>query len=306
MGYRIVETQESVQVMMYPVSRDRGVVVWTESLLIDAGDYAPGVFDALREAWDRGDYYEVQYVELEPRTGRVLNILDSIGDMAGYGGAEAAACAAAYEHFVMPPDELESLAKQAGCDRSSRSGGRAMVKPGVKFDLDGVPDTDGGQAEDVFDDSDPDEPQDGDYFIQNGRRGGYYVTQYGKVLWDFSSDDYDDIERVIWHHMDAHQFWPNVWRVGERGDTDLVIIKPPKGVTFDLDGLPGSEGRGILPSWAMTQRMRVSRKPPFILFDRVTQRDAKRLVRWWDAHTPHYHEVRKSTDRRFFAVWRVR
>lgn len=252
MGHRIAETQEFVRVSRYYVAKDRAVLVWIDPELIDDDDYAEGVFESLKEAWDRGDFFFVEYVSVEPGTGAVLHTLASIGGMAGYGGSEAAACAAAHDYFDLPTAELESLRKQAGCDFTSMM--RAPSKGGVKFDLDGPGDEDEGEEDDESEDvvEDEDTPQDDDYFIHSGRGGGYYVTQHGKVLWDFRADDYAEVERVIWQHMEASQFWPNVWRVGERGDTDIVILKPPKAVKFDLDGIPGGRGgvRGTLPSWA--------------------------------------------------------
>ncbi len=36
----------------------------------------------------------------------------------------------------------------------------------------------------------------------------------------------------------------------------------------------------------------------------VTRRDARALVRWWNAHTVHYHEVRRAG--RHYEVWRTK
>ena len=62
------------------------------------------------------------------------------------------------------------------------------------------------------------------YVISDSRRGGYDVAYEGRHMDHFS--DYDDALVAILERMEKDQYWPNVLFVNERGNTDLLSLKP--------------------------------------------------------------------------------
>lgn len=58
--------------------------------------------------------------------------------------------------------------------------------------------------------------EDGDYVIDHN----YNVSQYHKHLGHFV--EWDDMMEFIKYHMEANQFWPDVWQVSDHGNWSLV------------------------------------------------------------------------------------
>lgn len=88
----IAERQDKVRLVL-PLSDDRALIVRDDVMLIEDLDYAPGVMEALQEAWDAHDYFTVDLVD------KYGELVDSISSMAGYGGPREAAEAALRDHF---------------------------------------------------------------------------------------------------------------------------------------------------------------------------------------------------------------
>ena len=62
------------------------------------------------------------------------------------------------------------------------------------------------------------------YVIQDAKgKAGYDVYHYHKHL--FYSDSWDQVIREIVKERNRVGFWPNVFYVNERGNTDLLVIK---------------------------------------------------------------------------------
>ena len=81
-----------------------------------------------------------------------------------------------------------------------------------------------------FDPSDFDlrqEMEDG-AVVQDARRGGYDVSFSGRHLGHFKSRG--GALAAIVREMDRSKYWPNVFHVNERGNTDLLSVRAnPKG-----------------------------------------------------------------------------
>jgi hypothetical protein len=60
--------------------------------------------------------------------------------------------------------------------------------------------------------------------IIGDERGGYSVSLEGKYLGSFKS--FDKALIFAEQHMHDHSYWPNVFYVNERGNTDLLAPKP--------------------------------------------------------------------------------
>jgi hypothetical protein len=83
----------------------------------------------------------------------------------------------------------------------------------------------GDDEEEEEDDDEPTEPEEGDYVTSDYRT--FY--QYGKPVVVISPEDFDKNPdgwtTAVKAHMEASQFWPNVWLQGERGGYDLLSLE---------------------------------------------------------------------------------
>jgi hypothetical protein len=62
--------------------------------------------------------------------------------------------------------------------------------------------------------------EDDDYVIGDNDRGnGYYCHALRKAM-----DDWDEMIQAISDDMEKKKFWPNVWFINERGNTDLLAL----------------------------------------------------------------------------------
>ncbi len=74
--------------------------------------------------------------------------------------------------------------------------------------------------------------------IQDRRGGGYSIGLEGKYVGEAGS--FDDAISVAYKIMEKNQYWPNVFYVNDRGNTDLLTIKELKkknkvvGVTYEI------------------------------------------------------------------------
>lgn len=73
-------------------------------------------------------------------------------------------------------------------------------------------------------DIDLENEMDSGYIVGDARDGGYDVALEGRRLDHFS--DYDDALVFILEHMEKTKYWPNVFYVNERGNTDQLTLKP--------------------------------------------------------------------------------
>lgn len=65
------------------------------------------------------------------------------------------------------------------------------------------------------------EPESGDYIIEDKPWGGYSVSQKNEKFLD-EFDDFDSAFNFVKDRMEQKQFWPNVWFMNERGNLDLL------------------------------------------------------------------------------------
>jgi hypothetical protein len=63
---------------------------------------------------------------------------------------------------------------------------------------------------------------DHDYVIQDRRRGGFEVFQHGHMVESTKSTDFEDILEYVKAHAKRENFYPNLWYVNERGNTDML------------------------------------------------------------------------------------
>jgi hypothetical protein len=61
-------------------------------------------------------------------------------------------------------------------------------------------------------------PEEGDYTTDDKRT--FY--QYGKLV--VEAGDEQDWRDIVGEHMDAHQFWPNVWFISDHGNAHLLSL----------------------------------------------------------------------------------
>jgi hypothetical protein len=90
---RLLSTQPAIVRGVFPVSANRSIIVRNDPELVEDSDYAPGVMESLREAWNNNDYF---LVELVDKQGHVI---ESVGSMAGYGSPKKAAAAALKDYW---------------------------------------------------------------------------------------------------------------------------------------------------------------------------------------------------------------
>ena len=91
--FRTLQTQPDTVRGVFPVSSSRSIVVRNDPELVEDTNYAPGVREALIEAWYNNDYF---LVELVDKNG---NVIETVSSMAGYGSPRKAALAALRDYF---------------------------------------------------------------------------------------------------------------------------------------------------------------------------------------------------------------
>ena len=81
--------------------------------------------------------------------------------------------------------------------------------------------------------TDNEDIQDDDFVIRARPSGPDEVSQGGKVIGEWPSDEQGihNMLTAIKGEMELQGYWPNVWYINERGAVDLCVI-----VTEDQDG----------------------------------------------------------------------
>ena len=136
MGHRVIAQQPRRLLAMREVAKSQYVRVFSSDELIEDDDYAPGVMDDMKAAWDDDDYFDVELYD----AGRD-EVLESMFGMAGYGGPEAASCNALLDYWAgsFSPAVVDDFIQRSGCVQPGQQEPPPRDPTGYDIDLSGPP-----------------------------------------------------------------------------------------------------------------------------------------------------------------------